>query len=347
MDRQRCRRGSPPARGGCGPALRGLPREPRRGGERRVTPRDPGDRLLQRERGVLEICPLAHRAVVVACAVVAEHAQDEGRERGPDATLSVGDGRRLRVDPRAFDQRADLVDGAEAARGWALHQSCPLEVLRARHVAGALVAPVARAVPLAVGARVPDLGRVRCVGPRLDDGHQLVHGAVRTIVDARLERRGLGACGRRGERSALVQPGVEAAIYDAHVAVAEVLEHPPHARGVQRGVVVVDDDGRVVGDAEAAQERLELRRGHDEPGLLAALEVGVRQPDGARDVGAAVGDRLAGVDEREVAADAVEVFGQPVGGREQLGLSGRHGSPPHRVAASGAAIIRGSAAGVG
>ena len=31
-----------PARGGRGPALRGLPREPRRGGERRVTPRDPG-----------------------------------------------------------------------------------------------------------------------------------------------------------------------------------------------------------------------------------------------------------------------------------------------------------------
>ena len=61
------------------------------------------------QRRVVEVGPFGHRAVVHADLAVAEHAEEERRQRGANATLSVGDGDRLRVDARSVEEAARLL----------------------------------------------------------------------------------------------------------------------------------------------------------------------------------------------------------------------------------------------
>src|SRR3989304_2437655 len=104
------------------------------------------------------------------------------------------------------------------------------------------------------------------------------------VVD--LRREGGGGDLRDGhvDRAAFLEPEVPAAVEDADLGVAVVVEAPPEAPGRHRAGVVGDALGGVA-DAERGHLGGELRRRHDEAEVVGGLEVVVLHAGGARGVG--------------------------------------------------------------
>ena len=64
---------------------------------------------LHDERRILTVSPLAHRAIIVSRAVVAEQLQDEHSVRRTDAALSIGDDFFFRRRADFFEHSPQLV----------------------------------------------------------------------------------------------------------------------------------------------------------------------------------------------------------------------------------------------
>ena len=127
----------------------------------------------------------------------------------------------------------------------------------------------------------------------------------------------LGDVGR--QLAALLDPLHPAAVEQAHVGVAEQLEHPEGVRRPPVEVVAVEHDGGVAADPVARAQvgeplAVDVVAGH----RVVEVEVPV-DLDGAGDVPGVVEQHvLVGLDHHE--AGVVQVLGQPLGGDEQLGV---------------------------
>ena len=202
------------------------------------------------------------------------------------------------------------------------------DVDRARDVPEALDVPLEAAV-LGRRPRVEqrDLGRTQQTA---DVGGRQPHPVRTADREPAGGRRDVGI--RQGP--VLADPVREPAVEDPDLLEPVCAEAPPRARREQALRVVVDDHGRAIGDARPDGERRQLVRSReqDRPGVRAGLdEVGPPvDRDGAGDVSrredasrAAIGTPP-GIEDADLRP--AEVFGQPLGGGQELGA----GQATHR-----------------
>ena len=104
---------------------------------------------------------------------------------------------------------------------------------------------------------------------------------------------------------------------------AEVIQNPPEARGIDAAALVVHDHARRVPDAEARHHPFEVRRRRQERGRILRVADGLRrQVNRAGDVTLAV-PAAAHVDDADRRVGGVG--GDPVGLDEQLRMCVRRG----------------------